>query len=241
MKDSLKKKITLYALLASLTLTGCGEKSNCEIPTSHVHKYTKEITDGITIETYFDSESLNKHGYTWNEEYVEINKVDESFYKTITRNNLFNGIENFDYLYYLMSNKHDYLEFYYEYYTTETYTTTDSEGNVQTHTRTVHHDGWHTNPHDSDNTGRTRLNHHRYYAYQIVYKNDKFTLNKSEAVDDIRYVLNDYPYVLEDPTTIVSKEFNFNKHDLPYLSVNDFNTFNGPDLMNHEPTLKYTK
>lgn len=131
-----------------------------------------------------------------------------------------------------MATHHDYLLFYYEYTTVESYTTTDSDGNVEIKTRTVHHDGWHSNPYDSDNTGKTRLYHHRYYGYRIVYKDGKFKVEQSPLVDDIREIINEYPYFSENCVTTVYEQFRFSEWELPYLSPEDFDIFVGPDLEN---------
>lgn len=226
------QKVLPYVVALSILLSGCGEKSECDIPTRHVHKYIKEITDDISIERFLDDEHLNVFGYKWNNEYIEINKDDEKVYDLLRSYGLFEGKNSWEYLYNEMATHHDYLEFYYEYTTTETYTETDSEGNVTTHTRTVHHDGWHRNPYDSDNTGRTRLYHHRYYGYKIVYENGKFRAIKSPAVDDVRDVINEYPYFSEDCVTLKYEEFRFRKSELQYLSPEDFDVFEGPDLSN---------
>jgi len=226
------KRVIPFTLAATIFLSGCGKKSECEIPVSHVHKYTKSVTDDITIEAYFDDEHLNLSGYTWNEDYIEINKVDEALYKALRSKDLFDGKTNWDYLYNQMATHHDYLKFYYEYTTVETYTELDSKGNPTTKTRMVHHDGWHTNPNDLDNTGKTRLYHHRYYGYRVIYKDGKFKLEQSPAVDDIREIINDYPYFSEKCVTEVYETFKFNKRELRYLSPDDFDTFIAPDLEN---------
>ena len=229
-KDTTKKFMSLVLLLS--LLSGCGKKSDCEIPTRHVHKYTKEITDDITIEKYLDDEHLNNYGYQWNSDYIEITKDDEELYKLLNSKGLFEGLNNWEYLYNEMASHHDYLMFYYEYYTTEIYTTTDDEGNITTHTQQVYHDGWHSNPYDSDNTGKTRLYHHRYYGYRVIYKDGKFKLEKSDAVDDVREIINDYPYFSEGCVEEVYEQFRFYKSELPFLSPEDFDTFNQPDLEN---------
>lgn len=232
MNKQISGKLVIYATALSLFLTGCGKKSDCEIPTSHIHLYTKQVTDDITIQKYMDSERLKVSGYNWNENYIEITKNDEELYKVLR--NCFEGANNWDYLYNQMATHHDYLEFYYYYTTVETYTTTDSNGNTETHTRTVVHSGWHKNPYDSDNTGRTRLCHHRYYGYRIVNKNGKFKLEESPAVDDIREIIDEYPYFQEDCVTIVREEFKFHRSELPHLSPEDFDVFTGPDLDHKE-------
>jgi len=232
MDKNLSKKMIPYALIISMFLSGCSEKSECEIPSRHIHKYIKQIDDDISIERYIDDEHLNLYGYQWNNEYIEINKTDEEIYKVLRRNDLFDGVTNWEYLYHKMATYHDYLEFYYHYTTTETYTTTDSNGKTQVKTRTVTHNGWTTNPNRAHNTGRTRLYHHRYYGCRIIYKDGKFRVEKSQAVDDIREIINDYPYFSEDCISMVYEEYRFDRYELDRLSPNDFDVFTGPDLEN---------
>lgn len=234
MAKDYKRKAISSALLLSILLTGCGEKSECNIPTQHVHRYVKEITDDIDIERYIESEYLNMSGYNRCDDYIEITKTDEDFYNLLERNSLFTGEDNWDYLYYKMSHLHDYLKFYYEYDTIETRTTTDSEGNVKTETYTVHHDGWTENPNNPDNTGRTRLFHHKYFGYRIVRKNGRFTLEKSPLVDDIREIIDEYPYIGESCATEVYEEFRFSRWELDELRPEDFDTFDQPNLESHE-------
>ena len=236
MKKSTKCKL-LSGLLSVVLLSGCGEKSDCELPTRHVHRYIKEINSEIVVDRYIDSEKLSYDGFNWTPEYIEINKNDEKLYKLITKKDLINGIDNFDYLYNIMANHHDYLMFYYEYYTTEVYTTTDEDGHVEMHTKRVRHDGWHSNPYDSDNTGDVRLYHHRYSGYRIVNKNGNFVIESSPLVDDIRYVLEDYPYFNDYCVHEVYEKFKFKRSELKNLSPEDFDVFEGPDLSKHGLTL----
>ena len=132
-----------------------------------------------------------------------------------------------------MAHHHDYLRFYYEYWTTEIETYTDSEGNTQTRTKRVHHDGWTDNPYHSDNTGRVRLYHHMYYGYNLVYKKGKYRLEQSPLANDVREIIFEFPYFSEDCVTTVYKEYYFNKYILGSLSPeDDFNPFKQPDLGN---------
>lgn len=240
MKNKNKIKVLSYILASTLLLSGCGKKSECNIPTRHVHKYVKVINDDISIEKYLDDEHLEildyGNNYHWTEDYIEINKQDELLYKKI--NGLFDGVTNWDYLFYRMANSHDYLEFYYEYDTEEVRTRTTSDGETETYTETVHHSGWHKKANDSNNTGRTRLCHHRFYGYVVVLQNGKYQLVKSPLVDDIRNIIDNYPYYSEHCSEIVSKEFRFNKYKLKYLSPEDFDTFEGPDLTTNQLNIK---
>ena len=237
-------KLLPYIVASSITLSGCGSTPSCGITNNrHVHLYTKDINDDITISKYKDSEQeVDLNGYTWNQDYIEITKQDEEFYKSLNNNSLFNGMENFDYLYYEMSCNHDYLEYYYEYETIETYTTTDDKGNVTIHTRTVTHDGWTKNPNYSDNTGKVRLCHHKYRAYKINYSNGYINIERSPYVDDIRDVLQDYPYVKEDNSTVEYTNYKYTKSEAKALNVEDFYDVNGhPDLSNTTPYLNKIK
>lgn len=234
MQKKLSRKMIPYVLTLSMILSGCGEKSKCELPSRHVHKYTKQVTDDISIDRYVIDEHLTLYGYNWNEEYIEINKHDEEIYKIMRKKSLFDGVTNWDYLYHVMATHHDYLEFYYHYTTTETYTTTDANGKTSVKTRTKTHSGWTDNPNRAHNTGKTRLYHHRYYGYRIIYEDGKFKLERSPAVDDIREIIYDYPYFSEDCIEEVYEEYKFNKHELEYLSPDDFDVFTGPDLENKD-------
>ena len=54
--DRQKKNSLISSLiLGSVLLTGCGEKSECELPTRHVHKYIKSLSNGNAITKYLDS------------------------------------------------------------------------------------------------------------------------------------------------------------------------------------------
>ena len=76
-------------------------------------------------------------------------------------------------------------------------------------------------------------------TYKIIYKNNKFSKVSSYAVDDIREIMDEYPYFPENCVTEVYEEFRFGRWDLPDLSPDDFNTFNHPDLNNKSMTLNH--
>lgn len=231
-------KIAPCALALSVFLSSCvSVKSECQEINRHVHKYVKTVDGQIKIEKYLDDEHLNVWGYNWTDNIIELTSVDERYFKTLESKDLFLGTVNWDFLYYQMLTHPDYLEFYYEYDTVETYTTTDGEGHTQTHTRIVHHSGWTQDPNYWHNTGKVRLNHYRYYAYRVVNKDGVFSLEKSKEVDDIREVLEDYPYVSEGTLTEVCEYFHFWPSQLPSLSPSDFDTFDHPDLTNKDINL----
>lgn len=225
------KKI-LPLLVVPFILTGCGEQSKCELPSRHVHKYTMNSSKG-SIVNYIDSENINYGKYNWNKDYIEITKDDEKFYRT--KGELFEGADNWTYLYNTMAaNNFDYLEFYYHYTTTSTYTSTDSKGHTTTHTQTHHHSGWSEDPTHRGVNGDVRVNHHRFYGYKIIYKNGEYVKEKSPIVDDIRDIIDEYPYFSEDCVEIVYKEYDCSRYNLAKLRVEDFNAFKKLDLSNKE-------
>ena len=104
--DRQKKNSLISSLiLGSFLLTGCGEKSECELPTRHVHKYIKNFSNGSAITKYLDSEDLDNFGYKWTDNYILVNKVDEKFYHEVA--NMFLGRDNWDYLYNLIAAQED--------------------------------------------------------------------------------------------------------------------------------------
>ncbi len=229
-KEVTKKVLPL--LVIPFILTGCGRKSDCDIKEGHVHKYYLNTSIG-TIYSYINSEKIKYNDdFIWTQDYFEITKDDEAFYRT--KGNLFDGKKNWGYLYNGMSECHDYLEFYYHYTTEESYTDDDGD----THYETKHHSGWTDNPYHRGVTGEVALNHYRFYSYKIEYKNGKYVKTESPLVDDIRDVLDEYPYVHKYFAKTVYKSFMFNTSQLPYLKASDFNYFTGPDLSNKEPNKK---
>lgn len=245
-KDVTKKVLPL--VIIPFILTGCSQKTDCEIPSRHVHKY---INNNNGIVKYIDLEQKEYGNYTRQNDYIEITNEDALFFKA--KGNLFEGKDNWRYLYKVMkNNSKDYLTFHYHYTTHSTYTTTDSKGNVQSHTQTHHHSGWSEDPTHRGVDGRVRINHHQFYGYRIVKKNGEYIPPEmSPLADDFREIINDYPFFFEykqdsitnlfdseNCVTEVYREYTFDKSILTRLSVSDFPVFNGPDLENKE---LYTK
>lgn len=231
------KKVVPLVLALSMALSGCGEKSDCKIPSRHLHQYTHETKNGSVLQKYMESESLKKDGYDWNENYFEITQKDEELYRFINKEKLLSAEDNWDYLYNLMSENKDYLEFYYRYTTTETRTVTDEDGNTHTETYEKVHDGWTRNPNDLDNTGRYRINHYQYRGYQIVDNGKRLKKHHSEYVDDIREVIPEYPYFRLHDERVVYNEYVTWPWKLNDLNADDFDDFTRPNLSNTGITL----
>ena len=237
------KKVLLY-LTFPLMLTGCGKKAECNYPNRHAHLYVKSFDKNgidnkpITIKKYLISEYLNTNGYERKEDRINVTTENELYLSKIK--NYFKIKDNWPYMYNLMSNYHDFIEFYYRYTTIETYVTTDSKGNTHVHTRTETHTGWTDNPYYSHNTGKFHIGHHRFRGFRIEkkYKSNgrvEITLEHKSA-DDIRVIMKEYPYAtdFDDEVEIVYKEYNANKSELPKIRPDDprYNTFKHPYLSN---------
>ena len=233
MKDIKVKKImprVVALLFIPFILVGCSKKSDCDVKARHVHLYKKNARNAV-IQTYLNSEDMRTYdGYNWNKEYIEVTTEDLEFYKT--KEKLFDGALNWDYLYNIMKSQKDYLEFYY-YYTEDYYVScTDEDGNECGYWATDTHQGWTQNPNYRGVTGKVRVVHSRFFGYRIVKKDGKYVLEKSKSVDDIRDVIQNYPYFSEECINKVNREYQVDRNKLSSLKVQDLDEFTGPDLSN---------
>ena len=227
------EKLGALVLSLSLFLSGCAEKATCLLPFKHVHKYVKEDEKGNSIVRYIESEKDDDDGYKRLDEYIEISKEDEEIYKLLDKKNLFVGKDNWDYLYNLMSDNQDYLEYYYIMDNTQIYNGKDIYGRTIKKKMKHHYEGWHTIPDIIYNTGDVRVCHHKYFGYAIERKNGKLELVKSPLVDDIREIIDDFPFYGTDCCEIVYENYTISKDILNAVSVNDFTTnFGYPNLEN---------
>lgn len=231
-----KRKIFRSVLsLASIPmiLTGC-TTDKCNVDRIHVHKYLGKVDRGYKgkdpyhiVVNYFvgdesrrvDSQKVEEEWdsnghystnitYDWTTETFDITLDDEEFYKT--KGYLFNAKDgdNWYYLHSIMSTKRDYLEYKTEY------------------------GAWTMDPNHSTNTGEVRIRHMKYFGYRIVYKDGKYIREKSPLADDIREILDEYPYFSPNCYESVYKYFTFSKEQLPYLNMNEFDDFKQPDFDN---------
>ena len=111
MNEMLSKKIVPYALVATMAFSACGKKSECEIPTRHVHKYTKQVTDDITIEKYLDNEHLvykfaTKYYLLKNEDMMQSLKM--AMYRAIVSYDESKGYALSTYIYKVLYNEYCY-------------------------------------------------------------------------------------------------------------------------------------
>lgn len=226
-------------------LVGSKEEKKCDIYDGyHVHCYTYNINDNVCINRYVNSEkdslwNLSTY-YNKTDKYIPATTEDLKIYNLLSKKELFDGRDNIDYINYQIENNKDYLEFYYYYTTTRTVyhtkTHIDSEGH--THTESIPevvtdvHSGWSEDSYHRGVTGKTRVVHKKYFAYKVI-NDDELSLEKSELVDDIREIINEYPYINVNCSENVYEVFRFKTRELPYLNIDDFNPFYTPTVENN--------
>lgn len=226
----MNKKFKPAAVLAAsaLVLSACA--SDCKKNEEHLHKYVKEMENGITVERYIESEDLQKDGYNWTDNTIEISKEDAEIYKVINKKKLFLGTDNEEYLYNLMETNKDYLEYYYSDMITQS--SLEADGTISTYTYVD--EGWTQNKTARDSSGKVRLNHYKYYGYKVVEKDGKYVLEQSPYVDDIKDIIEDYPYFKENCTQVVHKDMILTQEEIETKTAADFNYFPQPDLSTYE-------
>ena len=240
-KIKVRKVLPIIVSLVAIPfiLTGCAQRSACDVKKQHVHLYKISDVNGVFY-TYLDNEALEFNArdwkgdvtvnYKWQPEYIEVTDEDLSFYHS--KDDFFEGRPNWKYLFNMMQRKSkDYLEFYYHYTTTSTIKSGKSYV-----TQTHHHRGWDTDPTHRGVTGDVRLCHNKYYGYKVVLKNGKYERIQSPLVDDFRDIIDEYPYFDNTCYETVYKEYDFTKDTsiLRKLNVKDFDYFDGPDLTNSD-------
>ena len=166
-------------------------KSDCNLPYSHLHVYEYKYGD---IETVFDSERINLHGFKWTDRVESYGEDELDRIHFMEDKRLVSVYRNMDYLIDYMESNSDYEEYEYSYHTREL-SHYDSEGkpvyrNVTRYdyTKDINH---------SSLTGNARTVHTKYYLCNIDKdSNGKYIMNKSELVDDITdsELVEYYPY-----------------------------------------------
>lgn len=226
----MKVKRVYLKLLALLPipflLTGCTNEVDCNIPNDHVHKYIGSNNRG-TVETYLNSEyeqhevsyedgSLKFFKYVRKDDYLDITYDDKSLYEA--KETMFIGKENWDYLFNIMKAKRDFIKYEYEWNDGEDW----------------HYDWTTKKPSKYDYNGRLRVYHYQFCGHRLVYKNGKWVNERSPFVDDIRDIIDDYPYFELDCYRTVYKTYNIKYDKLKDLKLEDIDEYKQPDLSTNE-------
>lgn len=212
-KNLLRKKLLLGALAFSLVgTTGCGKKADCNIEDPHAHLYTNE--EGYT--RYINKEYIKYEGYIRSDDYINI-EGQEELYKFLDKKNILKIEDNLDVILSKQEQNQDYIEYRYSYTyyqpISHSYTVNKSTYIYYTYKPMTRY-SWTSDPNHRNLTGEQRLCHYVYTAYKID-KNEKgkYVLIPSNEVDNIKEVMDEYPYIKEKYYKIVNPK---NGYDLDY-------------------------
>ena len=191
------------AVVMAASMTGCGKKADCDVKGSHAHLYKNE--KGYV--RYIDKEYLTYEGYSRNEQYVDI-EGNEALYKFLDKKDLMKIEDNLDLILAIQEENQDYTEYRYKYTYMQPIPHIMRVGKVTTtyftyipHTRY----SWTKDPNHSRLTGETRECHYVYVAYKIEKDEDgKYVLIPSADVDDLRDVMEEYPYIKKSYSKVVT-------------------------------------
>ena len=128
---------------------------------------------------------------------------------------LFIGKDNLDYLDNLMANNKDKLEYYYRYTDRIMVTPFGSDKPLFPIAKEIIE--LTDNPNTKGLTGRVKYTHYQYYGYKIIDNN----VIKSPLVDDIKDIIDEYPYFCKDCFEIITKEYNFDKDKVSSIKIED--------------------
>lgn len=212
-KNLLRKKLLLGALAFSLVgTTGCGKKADCDIEDSHAHLYTNE--EGYS--RYINKEYIKYEGYTRNDDYINI-EGQEKFYKFLDKKDMLKIEDNMGVILAKQEENNDYIEYRYFYTYFVPIAHVVSAGKTTTFYYTyipMTGHSWTSDSNHCNLTGEQRLCHYVYTAYKIEKDdNGKYVLIPSKDVDNIKEVMDEYPYIKEKYYKVVNPE---NGCDLDY-------------------------
>ncbi len=210
-----KTYLKILALLSCpFILSGCSNQSECTETSDHAHRYVNPKT-GIELHIG-NSEYLTYNGYIWQEDFYTLNEDDVAFYEQ--KKDLFYGPDNWDYLYNVMASKKDRIEYRYRYDDGFDYAYRWIESNQE----------------NKHYTGDVCVYHYRFCGHRIILKDGKWIDERSPFVDDIRDIIDEYPYFQLDPYMVVHKDYIVKPEDIPKTWLADVSDFKGPDLENKE-------
>lgn len=203
------------------------KKEQCEITnTYHVHQFNKNI-ENTTINKWLQRE--NNTSFTKKDDYLPTTAFDLEAFDKLADHNLFDGKDNIDFIHYQITHNKDYLKFYYYY--EETHYEKDEDGNEVA--KTEEYEGWTRNPNHRGITGKTRIYHTRYYAYKLIYRDNKLETERSHEVDDVREILDEYPYINESSAHEIYETLYFSKYEVPFLELEKISPFYTPTVENN--------
>ena len=201
--QALKGVALSLVLVSPFTLNGCSETAECNVDSNHAHMYKND--SGYV--RYIEDERLRYDGYDRNNNYISI-EGKEDLYDFLTKKDLMRIDDNLEVIKKAQEKQIEYIEYRYKYTYMQPIPYTKKVGNISTtqfHYIPVTRYSWTNDPNHSRLTGETRTCHYTYVAYKVE-KNEKgkYVLIPSEHVDDLTTVMDKYPYIKQNDSTIVT-------------------------------------
>ncbi len=201
----LKGATLALVMISPIALGGCCKKAECDIEESHAHMYQNDA--GVV--RYIEDESLTYEGYDRLEYFIPI-EGQEELYDYLTKKDLMRIDDNIDYVVETQEAQQDFTEYRYRYTYLMPIPHTRKVGNTTstyfTYIPIIRY-SWTTNPNHSRLTGETRVCHYVYKAYKVGQnEKGKYIMIESPYVDDMRDVMDEYPYMKKSFHTIVTKD-----------------------------------
>jgi hypothetical protein len=174
---------------------------DCEVGDTHGHVYTS----GTGYVTVLESEKQHVGDLFWTDNVVELTEE----MALMQKYKLLKIEDNVEALNKEFIQNQSFTEYEYTY-TYNGRVTVKVGGAMVSKKRTRTSSDWSTDPDVLDATGRARDTNYQYYGYKLVEKeNGSFELVRSELVDDIFDIANEYPYfkIAEVPIKNQSKPY----------------------------------
>jgi len=198
-KINLKNIIVAGMLVTSMLFySGCAKTVDCDIKESHAHYYVNEDF----LDKYIISEKEHIGNWYRTDNYINVTDDMEKLIEFENDEDLFRISFNKDKIDEITSEHTDYVEYRYKY----TWLQAIPHFNYNGKTTTVWYTyipqtgySWTDNPNHSRLTGEQRVVHYVYYGYKVV-KNEKgkYELVKSDMVDNLSELSDEYYYIKED-------------------------------------------
>lgn len=194
-KSLLTMKGTLLTILATTTafsLTGCGQKAQCDVLELHAHRYTNR--DGYT--RYITSEKFIDNKYQRHDDYIILDESELENLEFANKKDLLKIEDNLDIIDEITNSQKDFIQYEYEQAV--------SNGKF-----VMMEKRYTTDPNHKKLTGEKAIGHYVYMAYGIELdeKGNKCLIS-SGKVDDLSTVKDRYPYIKEEFFEVENREYN---------------------------------
>lgn len=205
--------LTFMLVSIPTTMTGCGKIVECDVESNHAHLYTND--DGYV--KYLKEEHERVQGFDRTDTYIELTKEEENLYDFLQKRGLLSISNNLEALVEEQLVNQDYQEYRYSYPYMIPIPHVVSNGKTTT-TYFTYIPGtgytWTKDPNHGNLTGEERTVHFVYQAYKVTMdEKGNYQLEASGYVDDLREIMDEYPYMKLDHAKKVNL---YNNEELDY-------------------------